>query len=120
MKLSTEQWDALSAPHTERFIHRMVEHLRDRFAPQMGEHGLTEAGLEPLIRRGMTDAEGYGIEDRQDVVRYLELLLILGPRFDRDPAHRWAADLLRQKNVDGGHRMDRIVEYVLFQAQGPV
>jgi len=118
MKLSPEQWDALSAPHTERFIHRMVEHLRDRFPEEMRRHGLSEAGLDPLVRRGISDAESYGIDDRQDVVRYLELLLVLGPRFDRDPAYRWAGNLLRQRNVDGGHRMHQLVEYVVFQVQG--
>jgi len=58
-----------------------------------------EPKLRRMIQYGVKRAAAYGIQLENDVRKYIEVMLLLGPDFDKDPKFPWAASLLNDKNL---------------------
>jgi len=114
MRIRKEQMEAFSQRQEEAFIDRMVKHLAEDFPEERSARRIPESDLERLVRRGMEDAQRYGVVDEADVKLYLECMVILGPGFDEDPKIPWARDILKDENRDGNAKMDEIHEHLLF------
>jgi len=119
MRIRKEQIEAFSESLKEAYVVRMAAHLRDDFPEQLESQGLQEDDLEPLVRQGMADAEKYGVVYESDVQLYLECLVLLGPKFDRDRKYPWARQTLRRKDLDGAAKMDEIEQYLVFELEEP-
>lgn len=109
------QFVAFREQLTTAFLHRMVRHLGLHFPRQLSERDLGAVDLEPLVRQGMEQAEQYGVVYEDAVRRYLECMVILGPRFDEDRAYPWAGETLRRDDLDGEQKMNTIGEHIVFE-----
>src|SRR5262245_52446241 len=109
-RIRKEQMDALARHLEESFALRMVRHLLDDFPVQVAALELQEKDLPPLVRRGMANAERYGVVYEEDVERYIECLVLLGPDFDQDPRYPWAAEILNKKELSGRAKMDQVAD----------
>ena len=114
MKIRKEQMEAFSQGQEEAFMRRMVTHLRDDFGKERLALSIPESALEDLVRQGMESARGYDVIYTRDVKLYLECLVILGPKFDRDRKIPWAREILRDQDRDGRAKMDEIHDHLLF------
>lgn len=114
LRIRKAQMEAFSASLKEAFIQRMVRHLRTDFPEQLILHELGSDELEPLVRRGMADAEKYGVVNEEDIQLYLECLVLLNPNFDCANDTKWASSILRRDDWDGKMKMDAINDYLLF------
>lgn len=110
LRVRPEQWSALAAGLNEAFVRRMVGHLRDDFKAELRQHRIPETALEPLVRRGMTEAETYGIVNADHVELYIEFMAILGPGFDHDPRYERFGAILRRRDLQGGVKVEAICE----------
>jgi hypothetical protein len=120
MKIRNEQMDAFSKSREDAFIARMGKHLQTQFPKQLGKQGLEKEDLEPLVRQGIADAEQYGVIYEDDIRRYVECMVILGPKFDRDKKHHpWAGEILRNEDLDGEEKMDQIAGHIIFEIDEP-
>jgi len=119
LNLREDQMEALGRAGEETFVTRMADHLRRDFPAELQRHGIAPAQVEDLVRRGMADARGYGVEYEADLQLYLECLLLLGPAFDRDPQLPWARAILTRGDLDGAGKMDQIDEALLFALGEP-
>jgi hypothetical protein len=64
-----------------------------------------------LIQYGIKRAASYGIQLENDVRKYIEVMLLLGPDFDKDPKYPWATSILTDKNLtDPKVKADRVYE----------
>ena len=114
LKIRKEQMDVMSNYMLRHFEKRMFKHLRQDFPKELQEHNIKEQDLEPLVKRGITEAEKYGLVNEGDVQLYLECTAILGPEFDRDKKLPWAGKILSRNDIDGPEKMAQISEYLIF------
>lgn len=101
--LRNAQLAALGASAQRRFEERLLAHL-ERFFPHLCAQ-LGEAGLRQLCQDGIARARTYGLRSERDLCKYINLILVFGPGFDREQP--WAAEIL-ELNSAPGQRMEKI------------
>jgi len=119
MKIREEQKLAFIQSLEDSFVKNMVRYLKDNFPKHCKMWNLQEEDLEPLVRQGMAEAEKYGLFSEGQIQRYLECMVILGPKFDQDEKYPWAGEILRREDLDGEEKIDQISGYLLFEWEEP-
>lgn len=99
----------------KNFVQRMIVHLRDDFREQRLAHGIESADLKPIVREGIANAKIYGIVFEDEIERYIEYTLLLGPRFDSKLG--WASEILHREDLDGQAKVNAIGDYLCFQSE---
>lgn len=92
-----EQVEILEEAATKKFEDLMVVHLSGAFKEEC--QSLGETKVRGLIQLGIRRSRAYGIATERDVCKYVEVMFILGPDFDRDPRHAWARDTLTDSGI---------------------
>ena len=77
LTIRQESMDAFSRYARSSFEARAVEHLAQRFAEWGGP--ANRERLQAFVQRASQQASAFNITRQIDVIRYLELLLLLGP-----------------------------------------
>jgi hypothetical protein len=88
------------------FETRMVAHM-GRFFPELAQ-AAGPPQLRELVRLGIERARPYGIVVERDVCKFVDLMLVLGPRFDEELA--WARAILLQTERGPWRRLDEIFD----------
>lgn len=91
------QLEALEQVTVKGFENRVFDHLK-RFFPRHCEAS-GEASIRQLIRKGIGQAERYGLTSQQDACLYISLMIMLGSGFDADPQLPWATAILKEKSA---------------------
>jgi hypothetical protein len=89
-----EQLAALDRAAFELYIGRLATFLAEEY-PEL----LRMADALPFARAAAEEARRHGLESEDDLAMYAEAALILGLRFEDDPRHAWAADILRDETI---------------------
>jgi hypothetical protein len=101
--------DAFRDARLRSFEDRMIAHISAFFAQQYHEVG--ESGMREIIQYGIERSASYGIHVERDVCKYIDLMVVLGPDFDRDPALPWAGEILVIHEQDSpAYRVHRLCE----------
>jgi hypothetical protein len=104
--IRSEQVTALEQSAVQGFVEQTLDHVRPHFPNHWRVVG--EERLAEVIRLGVERADEYGLTSRRDVTLYINLMLLLGSRFDRDPQLPWAAATLTDPAIsDPQARIDR-------------
>jgi hypothetical protein len=106
LTIRDEQWQALREAALLQFEIEMVGHLQS-FAPQHAKV-LGPSGLQTVVRHGHQRASGHLLTLRGTVRFYIEMIFMFGAGFDTDPQYPWAAQSLRETNLDELRRADRL------------
>ena len=101
-----EQMEAFRRAAATRFAARMVAHLGATLPDEV--RGLREQTVESLVSLGIEAAQGYGIRTADGVKRFLEATVRLGSGFDTDPARPELGAALRDPEIDGNAKLDRL------------
>ncbi len=67
-----------------------------------------EDELLAWVRDGIECAQAHGLQHERDLAHYLNLMVALGPRFDRDPNFPWAKALLEDEAIASRHTMRQL------------
>jgi hypothetical protein len=106
------QMAALGEAAAERFALVAAKHLKQVLPEECAEMG--DTAVRDSIDLAIRKAESYGIHEQLDILVYLNLMYVLGFDFDTDPELPWAGELLRDKELDPGSKVellwDRVVE----------
>ena len=97
LTIRKEQVEALSAAGVENFIDRAAEHV-GKFFPEHVK-ALSGERLREDIRYGITRAASHGIVSERDVCKYIDLMILYGRDFDKDPNLPWAQSVLRNQAI---------------------
>jgi len=109
MVIRRKQMEAFSANSTNAFESDMVSHLNRCFPAECAVLG--EQGVRDRIRDGIERARPYGITASREVCAYIDLMMVFGPDFDRDPELPWAASILNGTGKkDAAGKVDRLYE----------
>jgi hypothetical protein len=111
LKIRSEQLEAFRQQALRQFEDEMIKHLKE-YAPKHCE-ALEEENIRYVIRFGIQQAEKYGLTYRGPVRFYLELIFMLGHRFDTDPQLGWATEILTDSAItDQMEKADRLYDKV--------
>ncbi len=102
------QLAVLSQLEVRKFEDWMVSHLHKFFPKQCATLG--ERQLREWIQHGIRRAAYYGLRAKNDVCKYIDLMIVFGQDFDTDKRNRWASEILGRRG-DPGAKMQ-----VLFTA----
>jgi hypothetical protein len=108
LTIRTEQQRALESDVTMRFIRDMAASARVRLPGCCA--ALSPDALAALVEAGLARATTFGIEERDDLVAFLDLVVAHGADFDRLPAFDWAADLLTDDSLPGDVKIAFVYE----------
>lgn len=92
LTISSSQMAEFERRETHRFEQRLMAHLSQHFPAAVAALG--DAALLPAVRHLIARAQYHGIEIERDVVVYAGVGMVLGLRFDEDPALEWVPELL--------------------------
>lgn len=107
-----EQIKVLSEGRAREFEDEMVLHLAD-FSPPLYKV-IKEDSMREVVRFGFEQTEKYGFTLRGPIRLYLELMLLFGSHFDKDPQYPWAAGILFDKHsVSEMQRAEWLFEKIL-------
>ena len=106
MKIRDEQLEAFTEARVASFEQYMYDHLRKWIPGECAELG--EEGVRQRVRDGVERAARYDVLGQRDMARFIDLMFVLGPRFDRDSRHRWAGDILADKTLTPTKKVDRL------------
>ena len=105
-----EQLAAFSRPVEHDLACRSHAHVTATFPRHCAR--LSQREVRRRVEEGMAQAEQYGIEGDYDVLRFVDLLFLLGPDFGADPDLRGIREILHDDETTGAERLDRIYERI--------
>ena len=79
------------------FEERIIVHLKKIF-PEQSE-ALGEPKLRETIQYGTQRAAAYRIISERDVCKYIDLMILYGRDFDKDPKLPWAQSVLQNQAI---------------------
>lgn len=83
IRISPDTMAQLQASRTEDFVNRAVAFVKDGY-PDIAARA-DSASLSELVRFAVERARRHGFVSERDIVKYLSVMISLGPRFDDDP-----------------------------------
>ena len=95
LTIRKEQLVAFGPLGKKAFEDRMIAHLKKVF-PEKFE-SLGEPKIREAIQYGTQRAASYRIISERDVCKYIDLMLLYGRDFDKDPALPWAQSILQNQ-----------------------
>ncbi len=96
MVIRDQQMLALEEYSKRAFENRMIDRLRTYF-PKPAEQ-LGEPQLRLIVQFSEARAEKHALTHERSVALYLDLMMVLGSKFDQDPQIPWAAAILADRS----------------------
>jgi len=90
------------------FIHSTLVRIRKKYPAQTNQK--LDDELNQIIRKGISKAESYGIEEHEDTRIYIEYMIFFGEDFDTNPETSWARKVLKIRNLNGHEKINRMLE----------
>jgi hypothetical protein len=106
-----EQFEPFRAAARERHVHALLRHLRAMFPGRSA--GLDDEELKEVIAEGRRRSATFGIVHEVSVIRFIEVMFLMGPDFDTDPLRPWAGAILNSPAITDP---DEKVDLLYFRA----
>lgn len=117
LTIRKEQFAAFEKQEVKKFEDPTYLHLNKLYPVQC--QNLGESKLRQMIQVGIKRAAAYGILREHDVRKYIEVMVVLGPDFDRDTKFPWASSLLNDEKLkDPKAKANRLYETAMKSLQG--
>jgi hypothetical protein len=105
-QIRQEQMDVLDACMLKRFIEETIVHLRRMFRETCGEE--SDEDLRERVQAGIDEAALYDITDEREVVLFIDLMVDLGPGFQKQEPNLWMEGILTDETLDQQEKIDTI------------
>ena len=92
LKIRQEQLDALAAARLDRFYARVRKHVRQEFPAKT--YIFDEPTLRTIFDSVMRRSHAFGLRTERQIVCMMDATILLGDRFEEQPGHLWAHDML--------------------------
>lgn len=94
-----------------RLIDSAVERIRTALPDVAGQ--MERSDVEATVHHAIAKSESYGVKEWPDVIRYLDVMYILGFTFDEDERYPWAAPVLTAAELEGSEKMRQLTDMAL-------
>ncbi len=109
LKIRSEQLKALQRHAWEKMVVRLSKSVADRCSIRVAAGSVGE--FLSLVRQGVERAEGYGIEEDEDLERFLVHLLGDGSSFTEDENTPEVQDILTDPDMFGDDKLEELAAY---------
>jgi len=92
LRIRREQYQALDKATAEDFEGRVIKFLKNAFPGRC--RSLGNEGIREVVRYGARAAARYGFTRENDQYQFVELIFLLGSKFDQNPNFPWAQAIL--------------------------
>jgi hypothetical protein len=117
LTLRKEQIAVFGPLGKKAFEDRMLVHLKKVF-PEQSE-ALGEPKLRETIQHGTQRAAAYRIISERDVCKYIDLMILYGRDFDKDPKLPWAQSILQNQVIkDPSAKVNQLFRAAKSQTKG--
>ena len=99
LTIRKEQLFVFQKVASQNFENRVLSHIKKCFPKQMGTLG--EPGTRDLIRYGIQRSASYRFRKQPDICKYIDIMVVFGRDFDRDPQLPWASAVLNDLSLPG-------------------
>jgi len=99
-----KQMKILNAVMRERFIQKMLEHLRDVFSEEIKDKPDEE--MRTVIEDGISKASEYNIREEQEVALFIDLIVGMGRDFAKQEGNEWMLSILEKPKLNEHEKMD--------------
>jgi hypothetical protein len=107
LTIRKEQMAVFGTLGQKAFEDRMLAHLEKVFPEQSAVRG--EPKLRETIQYGTQRAAAHRIISERDVCKYIDLMILYGRDFDKDPNHPWAQSILQNQAIrDPTSKIERL------------
>jgi hypothetical protein len=107
LTIRKEQMAVFGPLGEKAFEDRVIAHLKKVFPEQ--SQALGEPKLRDAIQYGTQRAAVYRIISERDVCKYIDLMILYGRDFDKDPTHSWAQSVLENQALrNPSTKVDRL------------
>jgi hypothetical protein len=97
LRIRKEQLAVFGPLGKKAFEDRVIAHIQKIF-PEQSE-SLGEPKLRETIQYGTQRAAAYKIISERDVCKYIDLMILYGRDFDKDPKLPWAQSILQNQAI---------------------
>lgn len=118
LTIRTPQIDAFTDALRERFVSRMVAHVAETYPRQFEEAG--ETATRALVTDGIEVGRANGVTTEGALATLIELMIEVGPAFERSPDRAWARNILGHPTLPGEAKMERIQQRIRARTEGRV
>lgn len=104
--IRAEQMAVIERARWRAFVERALDYARAHWSEQ--------ADLPERVDRALSAARGHGMRSEFDLLRYVALSFVLGPRFDDDQQFPWAREVLQAPQYGARTKMDLLWQSMLL------
>jgi len=113
-----EQLEAFGPLGKKAFEDRVIAHLKKVFPER--SHTLGELKLRETIQFATQRAAAYRITSERDVCKYIDLMILYGRDFDKDPNLPWALAILQNQTIrNPSSKIERLYKAAKKQENKP-
>jgi hypothetical protein len=94
----------------DKFRLKAAAHLRENFPEECEKLG--EEGVRDRVSSGLARCEQYGLPEKFQILQFLNLTMLLGPDFDKEPQF---TEILNNTALDGRTKLDRMDEQAILR-----
>jgi hypothetical protein len=118
LTIRKEQMSVFGPLGIKAFEDRMLAHLKKVF-PEQSE-SLGDPKLRESIQYGTQRAAAYRITSERDVCKYIDLMILYGRDFDKDPSLPWAQSVLQNQGIrNPSSKIERLFKAAKKQENQP-
>ncbi len=101
-----EQERILAQYAAERFVEQACGHLHKCWPEQCEARG--EEAVRTSVQMALKRAKRYGITTQRGIIRFLDVMYLLGDNFDTNPELAWATGILAHATMPAWAKADRV------------
>lgn len=113
-EIRSQQMSVFNSLAEKYFVRKVSERLAMRFPDDVSKLNLQAIDLCDFIEQRMIEARIYGINNQDDLIRYIDYLILYREEFEGLPQIQ---EILNRTDLSGRAKMEEIDEYVLFTHQ---
>ena len=106
LTIRKQQMAVLEARLARQFRIGLRRHVREELEAEAKD--ITDSELDQMIQQAVERGRSYEVTAERDVSLFLDLMILKGRDFDRDPKFLWARKILVDKELDGAAKMKAI------------
>ncbi len=115
MIIKTKQFLQITEIQNIAFILECKNILKSKFENGFEKINVKKQDEDLIITNGIKDARSYGVTLKEDIVLYLECILLLGVNFDKKKGEMdWPNKILTNQDLSGESKMNHIHENLIY------
>lgn len=107
LTISDKQFNSFHGSMRKQLVRTAIVHLKNKHAEWAKQKSSDK--LKKIAEKGIDTAADLNIEENDDVLVFIDYMVVCGEDFYLDPMNQWAKDL-RIRNLSGNEKIGRLLK----------